>query len=188
MKTLNSPNTSKTAGSLQKLPRRSFLKTSTTAALGTALPLSFPHVARAVNVKTDKLKLGLIGCGGRGSGAGQQALTADSNTELWAMGDVFADKIDLSQKSLEVQFKDKPGRVNVADDRKFIGLDAYQKVINSGVDMVLLAAPGGFRPLHMRAAAEAGKHMFVEKPTGIDPTGVRTVREAAEIAKRKSLA
>ncbi|MBI3881957.1 MAG: Gfo/Idh/MocA family oxidoreductase [Verrucomicrobia bacterium] len=170
--------------------RREFLQHSSATAAGLALgsALSLPHPARAANVKADKLKLGLIGCGGRGSGAAAQALTADSNTELWAMGDVFPDKLETSEKSLGVQFKDKPGRINVADDRKFIGLDAYQKVLASGVDMVLLAAPGGFRPLHMHAAAEAGKHMFVEKPTGIDPTGVRTVHAAAELARRKGLA
>jgi predicted dehydrogenase len=135
----------------------------------------------------DKLKLGLIGCGGRGSGAAQQALTADSNTELWAMGDVFDDKIALSEKSLQAQFKDQPGRVNVGD-RKFTGLDAYQKVIASGADVILLAAPGGFRPLHMRAAVDAGKHLFVEKPMGVCPTGVRSIRESVAIAKQKGLA
>jgi myo-inositol 2-dehydrogenase/D-chiro-inositol 1-dehydrogenase len=170
--------------------RREFLQQTSTAAAGLALgsALGFPHIARAVNVKTDKLKLGLIGCGGRGTGAANQALTADSNTELWALGDVFADKLETSEKSLAAQFKDQPGRVNVDDKRKFVGLDAYQKVIESGVDMVLLAAPGGFRPLHMRAAVDAGKHLFVEKPMGVCPTGVRSVRESVEIAKRKGLA
>ncbi|MBI5774526.1 MAG: Gfo/Idh/MocA family oxidoreductase [Verrucomicrobia bacterium] len=170
--------------------RRTFLRqTSTvaaTAALASSLP--FPHVASAANLKSDKLKLGLIGSGARGSGAAQQALNADSNSELWAMGDVFADKLDLSAKSLTTQFKDKPDRVNVADDRKFTGLDAYQKVIASGVDVVLLAAPGGFRPPHLRAAVDAGKHIFCEKPMGIDPTGVRSVRESVAIARRKGLA
>lgn len=174
----------------QSTDRRTFLRQSSavaaTAALVSSLP--FPHVARAVNVRSDKLKLGLIGCGGRGSGAAQQALNADSNTELWAMGDVFADKLDLSEKSLAAQFKDKPDRVNVADDRKFTGLDAFQKVLASGVDVVLLAAPGGFRPLHLRAAVDAGKHIFCEKPMGVDPTGVRSVRESVAIAKQKGLA
>jgi predicted dehydrogenase len=172
------------------LSRRRFLHHSTTAlaAGGLASALPFPHVARALDLRGDTLKLGLIGCGGRGTGAANQALTADSNTELWAMGDVFADKIEASEKSLAAQFKDKPGRVNVPDSRKFTGLDAYQKVINSGVDLVLLAAPGGFRPLHMRAAVEAGKHLFVEKPMGVCPAGVRSVRESVEIAKRKKLA
>jgi predicted dehydrogenase len=104
------------------------------------------------------------------------------------MGDVFAEKLETSEKSLGAQFKEQPGRINVSDDRKFIGLDAYRKVIDSGVDLVLLAAPGGFRPLHMRAAVDAGKHLFVEKPMGVCPTGVRSVRESVEIAKRKGLA
>jgi predicted dehydrogenase len=169
--------------------RRTFLQRSSTVAATTLVSsLPFPRLARATNVKTDKIKLGLIGCGGRGTGAANQALTADSNTELWAMGDVFADKLETSAKSLEAQYKDQPGRVNVPDSRKFVGLDAYQKVIDSGVDLVLLAAPGGFRPLHMRAAVEAGKHLFVEKPMGVCPAGVRSVRESVEIAKRKGLA
>ena len=170
--------------------RREFLQHSSATAAGLALgsALSFPHVAGAANVKNDKLKLGLIGCGGRGTGAANQALTADSNTELWAMGDVFADKLETSQKSLDVQFKDKPGRINVADDRKFVGLDAYQKVINSGVDVVLLGAPGGFRPPHLRAAVDAGKHIFAEKPMGVCPAGLRSVRESVAIAKQKKLA
>ncbi|NJM55997.1 MAG: Gfo/Idh/MocA family oxidoreductase, partial [Verrucomicrobiae bacterium] len=119
--------------------------------------------------------------------AALQALTADSNTELWAMGDVFGDKLDTSEKSLGAQFKEQPGRVNVGD-RKFTGLDSYQKVIASGADVILLAAPGGFRPLHLRAAVDAGKHVFVEKPMGVCPTGVRSVRESVAVAKQKKLA
>ena len=165
--------------------RRQFLQqTSLALAATTALPLA----ARAKDITADRLRIGLIGCGARGSGAVAQALTADSNTELYAMGDVFRDQIDKSLASIEAQFKDKPGRVNVAEDRKFVGLDAYQKVLASGIDLVVLATPGGFRPMLLDAAVKAGKHIFCEKPTGIDPVGVRSVRESVQIAKEKKLA
>ncbi len=167
---------------MNPISRRTFLHTSTAAALGASL------VPARAQIAGQKLKLGLIGCGGRGTGAAAQALTADSNTEMWAMGDVFTDALDKSHKAIAAQFGDKPGRVSVADDRKFIGLDAYQKVLASGVDVVLIATPGGFRPLILRAAVDAGKHIFCEKPMGVDPAGVRSVLESVRIAKEKKLA
>ncbi len=163
--------------------RREFLATS--SAVGAAL--AFPAITQAAG-RSDKLRLGLIGCGGRGTGAAAQALTADSNTELWGMGDVFPDKLNASRETLRKEFAKDPQRIKVADERMFTGLDSYQKVIASGVDVVLLAAPGGFRPLHLRAAVDAGKHVFAEKPTGVCPAGVRSVRESVEIAKKKNLA
>jgi predicted dehydrogenase len=166
--------------------RRQFLQQTSLALAATA---ALPLAARAAtNITTDRLRIGLIGCGGRGSGAAAQALTADSNTELFAMGDVFREQIDKSLGSIDAQFKDKAGRVNVAEDRKFVGLDAYQKVLASGVDLVVLATPGGFRPMLLDAAVKAGKHIFCEKPMGIDPTGVRSVRESVKLAKEKKLA
>src|SRR5205085_845715 len=112
-----------------------------------------------------KPKLGLIGCRGRVAGAAAQALTPDSNTEMWAFGDVFPEAIDKSQKALAAQVPG-PGRMNVADERKFVGLDAYKKVLASGADVILIATPGGFRPPILRAAVEAGKYIFCEKPMG----------------------
>jgi len=167
---------------MNPVSRRTFLQTSTAAALAASLAPARAQIAG------QKLKLGLIGCGGRGTGAAAQALTADSNTEMWAMGDVFTDALDKSQKALATQYGDKPGRMTVADDRKFIGLDAYQKVLASGVDVVLIATPGGFRPLILRAAVDAGKHIFCEKPMGVDPAGVRSVLESVRLAKEKKLA
>lgn len=169
--------------------RRQFLQQSSTvvAAAGLASALPFPNIARAAG-PSDHLRLGLIGCGGRGTGAAAQALTADSNCEIWAMGDVFRDQIDKSHESLRAQFKDHTDRVNVADARKFVGLDAYEKVLGSGIDMVLIATPGGFRPYHLRAAVEAGKHIFCEKPMAVDPAGIRSVMESVKIAKQKNLA
>ena len=166
--------------------RRQFLQQTSLALAATAtLPLS---ARAATNITSDRLRIGLIGCGGRGSGAAAQALTADSNTELYAMGDVFREQIDKSLGSIDAQFKEKPGRVNVAEDRKFVGLDAYEKVLASGVDLVVLATPGGFRPMLLDAAVKAGKHIFCEKPMGIDPAGVRSVRESVKLAKEKKLA
>ncbi len=164
--------------------RRQFLQTSSAALAAATLPLT----ARAKDITTDKIKIGLIGCGGRGSGAAAQALTADSNSVLVAMGDVFPEQIEKSLGVIGAQFKDKPGRVEVPENQKFIGLDAYQKVLASDVDLVCIAAPGGFRPLHLKAAIEAGKHVFCEKPMGVDPAGVRTVMEAVKLAKEKKLA
>lgn len=169
--------------------RRDFLKTSSVAAVGGALAstVSFPAILHAQNAG-DKLKIGWVGCGGRGTGAAKQALNADSNVELWAMGEVFRDKIDSGLESLKAQFKDNPGKINVPEDRKFVGLDAYQKVIDSGVDVVLLTTSPGFRPLHIKAAVDAGKHVFCEKPMAVDAPGLRSVMESVKKAKEKKLA
>ncbi len=176
------------SSSLPLQNRRQFLQQTSTALAGAALVSALPLTGRAKDITVDNIRIGLIGCGGRGSGAAAQALTADSNTELWAMGDVFREQIDKSHSSIEVQFKDKPGRVTVAEERKFVGLDAYQKVLASGIDLVVLATPGGFRPMLLKAAVEAGKHIFCEKPMAVDATGVRSVMESVKLAKEKKLA
>jgi myo-inositol 2-dehydrogenase / D-chiro-inositol 1-dehydrogenase len=163
--------------------RRDFLKTS--ALLGSALaaPSLLPgDLFGAPN--SDTLKIGLIGCGGRGSGAADQALTADKNVVLVAMGDAFEDRLQTSLKNLQAKHADK---VKVTPDKCFVGLDAYQKVIDSGVDVVLLATPPGFRPRHLQAAVAAGKHVFTEKPMATDAPGVRAVLAAVEQAKQKNL-
>lgn len=163
--------------------RRSFLKTASAA--GVAGVITAPSITRGADAPDNrKLKIGLVGCGGRGSGAASDAMTADSNVELWSAGDVFSQAIDGSLRSLQSQFKD---RVNVAPERKFTGMDAYQKVLESGVDVVILATPPGFRPAHFEAAVAAGKHIFCEKPMATDATGVRRVLEAARKAKDKGL-
>jgi predicted dehydrogenase len=167
--------------------RREFLKSSSAAAVTAALasPLAFPSVTLG-KPNSDKLKIGFIGCGGRGTGAAAQALNADSNVELWAMGDAFADKIEKSHETLKKQaIGDK---VNVPAARRFTGLDAYQKVLGSGVDVVILTTPPGFRPLHFKAAVEAGKHIFLEKPMATDAPGVRSVMASVDLAKQKGLA
>jgi predicted dehydrogenase len=164
--------------------RREFLRTSSAAA---AFALAAPGILireSAFAANTDTLKVGLIGCGGRGTGAAGNALTADNNCVLSAMGDVFADQLDGSLKNLKEGFGN---RVTVTPDTKFVGLDAYKKVIDSGVDVVLLATPPGFRPQHLRYAVEQNKQIFCEKPVATDPVGIRHVMESVKMAKDKKL-
>ena len=163
--------------------RRKFLKTSAVVGTALAAPAILPRnlLARENN---ETLRVGLIGCGGRGSGAADQALNADKNVVLVAMGDAFEEPLRTSLESLQ---KKQPDKVKVAPDKCFVGLDAYQKVINCGVDVVLLATPPGFRPTHLKAAIDAGKHVFCEKPMATDAPGVRSVFETAKAAKEKNL-
>ncbi|MBM3831343.1 MAG: Gfo/Idh/MocA family oxidoreductase [Verrucomicrobia bacterium] len=164
--------------------RREFIQTSTAATAVGAV--AFPALLRAAP-NSDKLRIGFIGCGGRGTGAAAQALKADSNVELWAMGDAFPEPIERSLAAVKSAVKDDK-KFNVASDRKFVGIDAFEKVIKSGVDLVILTSPPGFRPGHLRAAVEAGKHVFTEKPMATDAPGVRSVIESVKIAKQKNLA
>ena len=165
--------------------RRKFLTQSSTAALGgiVAAHLHFPKTSHAAN--SDTLKVGLVGCGGRGTGAANQALHADKNVVLTAMGDAFSDRLDRSLTSLQ---RGVPDRVKVDPEHRYVGLDAYQKVLNSGVDLVILATPPGFRPQHFKAAVDAGKNIFCEKPMATDVPGIRSVMESVAEAKRKDLA
>ncbi len=169
----------------QQTTRREFLKTSTTATIATTLAssLPFPGVLRGAP-NAEKLKVGLVGCGGRGTGAANQALTADPNVELYAMADISESKLKGSFESLHKVHQD---RVSATPDRRFKGLDGYQRVIES-CDVVLLTTPPGFRPQHLKAAIEAGRHAFVEKPMATDAPGVRSVLESAALAKKKNLA
>ena len=133
-----------------------------------------------------ELRIGLIGCGGRGTGAASQALRAPGRTRLVAMGDAFSDRLEGSLNNLKKQDKLKD-RIDVADDHKFTGFDAYQKVIDSDVDVVILATPPHFRPDQFAYAIEKGKHVFMEKPVGVDGAGIRKVLAADEIAQKKGL-
>src|SRR6266542_6256480 len=167
--------------------RREFIKTSSVAALGGVLGanLGFPEKSFAENSET--LKVGLIGCGGRGNGAAADALAADSDTVLYAMGDIDPANLELGLREVAKSVTDQ-SRIQVPAERRFVGLDAYEKVMASGVDVVLLTTPPGFRPQHFQAAVAAGKHAFLEKPIATDVAGVRSVRVGAEEAKRKGLA
>ncbi len=159
--------------------RRTFLATG--AALGSLAIARSAHAAG-----DDVLKIGLIGCGGRGSGAAAQALKADQNVKLVAMGDAFEDRLQLSLQTLQ-KTEGIADKIDVPRERQFLGFDAYQQVIDSGVDVVLLTTPPQFRPLHMQAAIAANKHIFAEKPCAVDAPGVRKVLDLCEQAKKKNL-
>jgi myo-inositol 2-dehydrogenase / D-chiro-inositol 1-dehydrogenase len=163
--------------------RRDFLRTSgTAAAFALAAPgLIFRESAFAAN--SDTLKVGLVGCGGRGTGAAGNALTADNNIVLSAVADAFPEPVEGTIRGLKEQFGN---RVTVTPETTFVGLDAYKKLIDS-VDVVLLATPPGFRPTHLRYAVEKGKHIFCEKPAATDPVGIRHVMESVKLAKEKKL-
>jgi len=173
--------------SQDRTSRRDFVKTTAVAALGTTVLSNLAVQARAYATGDDTIRIGLIGCGGRGSGAAKQALTTAGNVKLVAIGDAFAEPIEEKINSLESAFAGQPGRVDVPPERRFVGFDAYQKVIDSGVDLVILATPPGFRPIHFEAAVNAGKHVFMEKPVAVDAPGVRKVLDVNKIAKEKNL-
>jgi predicted dehydrogenase len=167
--------------------RRKFIqKTSGVAAVSAvAAPAILTSVAKGdFTPNCDTLKVGLIGCGGRGTGAASQALSADKNVVLHAMGDIFDDRLQRSMESIRSQ---QPDRVMVPKERQFLGLDAYENVLNSGVDMVILTTPPGFRPGHLEAAIQMGKHVFCEKPMAVDAPGLRKVIATAKLAKEKGL-
>lgn len=165
-----------------ELSRRSFLQSSSL----TVGALSFPAILHAEN-KVERIRIGLIGCGGRGSGAALNALTADPGVQLVAMADAFGDRLEASYRGLSAKYAETPGRVDVPKERQFVGLDAYKQLLATDVDAVLLATPPGFRPVHFAAAVEAGKHIFCEKPMGTDAKGARAVLDAARKAKEKHL-
>jgi predicted dehydrogenase len=159
--------------------RREFLETVAGAATLAVIPNA--HAAGG-----DVLRVGLIGCGDRGTGAATQAMAADPNVQLVAMADAFEDRL---QNSLEILRKTEniSAKIAVKPDHCFVGFQAYQELIDSGVDVVLLCTPPQFRPIHLRAAVEAGKHVFAEKPVGVDAPGVHSVLKSCELARSKGL-
>lgn len=163
------------------MERRKF--TGMAIATGAAMAVA-PAVlsAQGVNHK-DVIRVGLIGCGERGTGAATQALRADPNVKIVAMADAFAEPLASGLRLLGAF----GARVDVPASRQFVGLDAYQKLIDCGVDVVLLASPPGFRPQHLRAAVEGGKHVFSEKPMAVDMAGVKSVLESAKLAQQKKV-
>lgn len=176
--------------------RRHFLKaTSALAAAGTlAGGLNIARAAHAAG--DDEIKVALIGCGGRGTGAASQALATEGKVKLWAMADAFEDNIERCLKSLQKgqgknydreAHKGYDTKIDVPPERRFSGFNAYQQAIDSGVDMVILTTPPGFRPIHFEAAVKAGKHVFMEKPVAVDAPGIRQVLAAAVESKKKGL-
>jgi predicted dehydrogenase len=169
--------------------RRDFLRGSTSAAAAAgAFTIVKPELVRGF--APAKLKAGLVGCGGRGSQAVVDTLTANPNLELVAMADLFEDKLEASLKSMNRDKRWNPqlaARVKVEPDHRFTGYDAFRKLIASDLDIVMLATPPGYRPQHFEAAVAAGKHVFTEKPIATDATGVRRFMAAAKIAEAKKL-
>jgi myo-inositol 2-dehydrogenase / D-chiro-inositol 1-dehydrogenase len=165
--------------------RREFLQTTASASAAAAALMASGNYAYASGAQ--KLKVGLVGCGGRGTGAAVQALTADPENILTAMGDVSREQLDKSLAAIKAE--DGVGKqAQVKPEMTFVGLDAYRQVIDSDVDVVLLASPPGFRPREIKAAVEAGKHIFAEKPMGTDAVNVRMALEAAKNARFKNKA
>lgn len=169
------------------LSRRDLLKgTAAAGAVMLAAGVPFASAAGATSRGAARLKVGVIGCGGRGTGAAVNILEAGDDAEIWALGDAFPDRLNGCLGELQSQEVGK-GRVNVDPSRMFAGFDAYSSVIASGVDLVILATPPGFRPIHLDAAVKAGKHVFMEKPVAVCPAGIRSVLESAALAKERKL-
>ena len=166
--------------------RRTFVKQSTALAAAATASLNLMPNAHAAG--SDTLRIGLIGCGGRGTGAAEQALNADKNTKLVAMADAFQDRLDESLSALKSgRSAATAERVDVPKDRQYTGFDAYKNVIDQA-DVVILTTPPHFRPLHMAYAVEKGVHTFVEKPVATDAPGVRAFMKSCQEAKNKDLA
>jgi predicted dehydrogenase len=165
-----------TSSGNQGVDRRRFLQASAAATL-----------AQAVHAdNNDTIRIGLVGCGGRGTGAAANSLKADANVRLVAMGDAFRDRLEgsLGQLRRDAALASK---IDVPAEKQFTGFDAYQQVMDSGIDAVLLCTPPHFRPAHIEAAVRARKHIFAEKPVAVDAPGVRRVLTACEEARRQRL-
>ena len=192
-KHLNDIESSHDADSAPAFPwtRRDFLKTSAIAAATSIVTgcASVPRRAAGPAVAPfgrtpERIRVGVVGCGGRGTGAAIDCVHSSPNVEIAALGDLFEDRLDECCAELS-ELGDK---VQVTRDHRFVGFDAYQEVLACDVDLVILATPPGFRPLHLRAAIDAGKHVFMEKPVAVDPVGVRSVIASSDLALSKGLA
>jgi predicted dehydrogenase len=172
-------------GNSKGLTRRQFSKNITMAAGGGLLLSSLPIGASAFAAGSDELKIAVVGCGGRGTGAAAQALSADEGTKVVALADAFRDRLDDCYERLSGRFGDS-GRLDVPEEHKFTGFDAYRHAIDLA-DVVILAGTPGFRPKHFEYAVSQNKHVFMEKPVATDAPGVRRVLEAGQEAKRKNL-
>jgi predicted dehydrogenase len=174
---------------LSQPDRRSFIATSSkVATAGTLATLAMPKLAFGYhNNVNDKLRIGLVGCGGRGTGAAVNACKADSNVELVALADAFQDRIDSCRTSLQTELEKEPGKLNISDDQIFTGFDCTEKLVASDVDVVLLATPPHFRPAQVKACVEANKHVFVEKPIAVDVVGVKSMLASCEEAQKRGL-
>jgi predicted dehydrogenase len=162
--------------------RRDFVKTAAAASIAATFPGSFGVFAQG----SDTFKVGVIGCGGRGTGAAIDCLKADPGVEIVALGDLVPDRVESCLARLTKEF---PTRVKVPAGNRFTGFDNHKGVLSvPGVNLIVTAAPPGFRPIHVKAAIEAGKHVFMEKPVAVDPVGVRSIIATSELAAQKKLA
>lgn len=166
---------------INELKRRDFIKSSSIIA-GTALASASP-ISSIFAAGSDVIKVALIGCGGRGTGAAFDAMESGQNIKIVALADAFQDSVDKAQETLTKKYGDK---IDVPASRKYVGFDAYKSAIKDA-DVVILTTPPGFRPIHFEEAVKAGKHVFMEKPVAVDIPGVRQVLEAAKEAKRKKI-
>ena len=164
--------------------RRNFLKTSAALAVAGSVTTAMTGARSVHAAGSDTLKVALIGCGGRGSGAAVDAMAADKNAKITVLCDAFGDRVEAARNALKAPLG---AQLEVSDANCFVGIDAYKQVMASDVDVVLLCSPPGFRPAHLRAAVEAGKHVFCEKPVAVDAPGVRHVLASTELARQKSL-
>jgi len=165
--------------------RRNFVKTSSLLT-GGLLAAPFLSSANYFSGADDVIKIALIGCGGRGTGAAVQALSTKQNVRLVAMADAFKDRLESSLQNINEAMEGKKDRVQVKEENKFTGFDAYKKAI-AMADVVILTTPPGFRPIHFEEAVNQNKQIFMEKPVATDPNGIQRVLKAAEIAKAKKL-
>lgn len=176
---MNTPNSS-------PFSRRDFVKLS---AVGTGAAVAASLGASRVMAATagsDRIRVGVIGCGGRGRGAAQNCLESAAGIEIVALGDLFQRQVDGAETAIKKFAAEK--KLPEQKMQKFSGFDAYQKVLAAGIDMVILAAPPGFRPMHFEASVNAGKHIFTEKPVAVDPAGIRQFLAAVKKSKEKNLA
>lgn len=177
------------------MSRRRFIKTSAAA---TALGTLTAGVGPVFAAGSDKIRVGLIGCGVRGTGAAMNCVLSSPGVEIVALGDMFQDRVDAALKRLKDNHQPKEWscsqpwkhaeQVTASRDTCFAGFDAYRKVIASDVNLIILATPPGFRPLHLKAAVEAGRNVFMEKPVAVDPVGVRSIIASSDLAQQKGLA
>jgi predicted dehydrogenase len=165
------------------LTRRGVLKAAAASTLAASLPLS----AASARKPGREIRVGVIGCGGRGTGAAVNILEASPLTRIVALADVFADRLESCRSRLQEQPPDRAARARVDDERCFTGFDAYLRLLAADVDVAILATPPGFRPAHLDAATDAGVHVFAEKPVAVDPVGVRRVLDASRRGTRRGL-
>jgi myo-inositol 2-dehydrogenase/D-chiro-inositol 1-dehydrogenase len=164
--------------------RRTFVQTTAAAAAAIALPGG----VRAAG--SDVIRVGVVGCGGRGTGAASDCMRGAEGVEIVALGDLVPDRLKQCREQLAKRISQEPtlaAKYKVTDDRCFTGFDAYQRVIASDIDYVILATPPAFRPTHLAAAVAAGKHIFTEKPVAVDPAGIRSVLATYDVARQKGL-